>query len=352
MPLQRILSAADWREEHIPVLSHIGIAKVNQALAKLTRWVLQFNRMITFYVCATEEDLESASLSIFTIVNERKIKKRRKKDSEKLLKGSGSKKMLHRGNSKIDIVRSESKRNLNRVGSKQAIQHSESVKDMRPANFINVDRESVNMHELITRNASTSFSKDHEECGSALTEIDFVSAAKEYEQSESSKSPLRDPILGRRRVSVVSQIIQKDKRKLSNKSTEEKGQESSDAFGVDVPELEERLAAFPKSAAPVHTEPNFEAQFWKSIGAAFMLDDKGQIILSNGKDIALYQDMLLGDETVTSDYSKQKLSGSDLALTTRRRKIVAANRDLIHNYVGLLIRQASNEYASSTTKKG
>lgn len=363
MPLERIILASDWREDHIPVLSYVGIEKVNQALARLTKWVLHFNRMISFYICATEEDNDPTTNSVLTLLKEKKLKEIRKKESEKMVNGEGSKRhLIHRSGSRMDLMRGDSKKNLKRGSSKRLLR-GESSREMKLDSFAEDSNKCVNMHELITRNASKSFSKDNDENTRLMSDIDFAAAAKEYE-SEYSRPSSRDPILGRRRVSVISQILQQDNRKLSVSqmpSFEKKENNHMDVRGANISEKAEPVNAdlsetktektssfLHRGIAPVHTAPDFEAQFWKSIGAAFMLDDKGQIILSNGKDIALYQDMLLGDETVTSDYSKFKLSGSDLALTTRRRKIVAANRDLIHNYVGTLIRQVSKEYLAGS----
>lgn len=358
--MDRVLQASRWREEHIPVLSHVGMAKVNQSLSKLTRWVLMFNRMVSFYLCAIEDDGDSLSTSVMTSVKEKNGGKRaenRRKEAEKLSKGASSKQLL----SEKELPRGDSKRNLRRGSSKRSIKN-ENGRELQPLP-VSDSGNPVNMHELITRNTSRSFSRDHEEFGSVVTEIDFVAAAKAFE--EDSQPPSRDPILGRRRVSVVSQILEQDNRKISSekKSVKLSGDDSCES-GRKTAQSSPRPASGKRSdssidhddvidtTTSVATEkstPDFEAQFWKSIGAAFMLDDTGKIILSNGKDIGLYQDMLLGDETVTSDYSKHKLSGSDLALTTRRRKIVAENRDMIHSFVGTLIRQVSKEYIETNS---
>ena len=367
IPLQRIISASKWREEHIPVLSHTGMEKVNHGLSKLTRWVLYFNRMVIFYFCATADLTESDSNSVWTVIKEKQnIKENTKGNAEKQHKNEESKENSHQGKNK-DLRRSGSKRLLQRGSSKhlrrsnsvlKSISRGPSIRDIDKNMNADVGEDKVDMHRIIQRNASMSnFNKVGNE-GSAIADgdINYAAAAEAY--LTESRPASTDPILGRRRVSVVSQILQKDSRRISVASTGNSASRptsrGADAGNIPVveqslsrtwsKEMEEEVSQETQGKSN-EVVTGLEAHFWKSIGAAFMLDDKGQIILSNGKDIGLYQGMLLGDETVTSDYSKHGLSGSDLALTTRRRKIVAENRDMIHSYIGRLIKQASNDFA-------
>jgi hypothetical protein len=357
IPIERLATASAWRDAHIPVLSHVGMDKVNKALSKLTKWVLLFNRMISFYSCATDD--ENATAIMATIKEKHVAKMRAQEEAEaeilriqaeknaKKVSRSSSKASLSRGDSKKHLSRGNSKVNLSRGLSKtRLIGASSGVLDTAQEEFD--PSANVDMHELITRTNSKTFSSISEN-EDTISHIDFKAAALEYEKEEKHV----DPILGKRRVSVIAKIAGAGSHRpsvggaadgtLQGEGKDENFKTISQSVSCESADTVDSAST---SNAPDVEPSKFEAQFWKSIGAAFMLDDKDQIILSNGKDIALYRDMLLRDETVTSDYSKCKLSGGDLALGTRRRKIVAENREMINSFVGKMIKQVSSEFFS------
>lgn len=350
------------------MLSHVGMQKVNQALSKLTRWVLYFNRMVTFFKCS-HEGMESDSVSN-SVLTQIKLKKA-KTEAESKFQKKGSERALKRGHSKrstVGISRNRSSNDLDRLESSSNISRSES-KTVGEKSEQSAKEPNVNMHELIKRNSSMSKEKETDDRIPRVGDIDFAAAARSYDAE--SRPTSQDPILGSRRVSVISKILNEDATRRasilpasasdprSNVAVSSAAHSNvKDPNGERHKPPSENLNENGNGKHIITTqdlknseEPDLELQFWKSIGAAFMLDDVGNIILSNGKDISLYQDMLLSDETITSDYSKRKLSGGDLALTARRRKMVAANKDMIHNFVGTLIRQVSDEYTEKKSQR-
>ena len=83
--------------------------------------------------------------------------------------------------------------------------------------------------------------------------------------------------------------------------------------------------------------------FWHTIEAAYMVESDGTIKLANGKDIKLYEEVLLPHETITSTLRREALTGSDLALTVKRKDVVEKSKHLIDSYIGKLIRTVSTE---------
>jgi hypothetical protein len=83
--------------------------------------------------------------------------------------------------------------------------------------------------------------------------------------------------------------------------------------------------------------------FWHTIEAAYMVESDGTIKLANGKDIKLYEDVLLPHETITSTLRREALTGSDLALAVKRKDVVEKSKHLIDSYIGKLIRTVSTE---------
>lgn len=303
----RLLAAVKWREEHIPVLSAEGIEKVNKALAKLTRWILIFNRIIIWE-------------------NESEVNRQRELEKNK------------------SYVEKEPifPRRRTSVGRKKSVGFSETLSSSRKASNFSPSRKASS----IAKEESTFESTGHESHASdeiePSTRLQFNIDPSIDEQFSNSKglTSRRGTALGAKsttaashsrpasRSSVdwrVSPIIVQLQYSAQRGAEDHPGSDdffgSNDAVfvnGTGAESKSRRKSQRQKSLKPIQgfdTPP----ESYLDLGNSLVQED-GFVKLTNGKDISLYQDVLLPHETLNSTKPAGSMSGIDVVWLVKAKR--------------------------------
>lgn len=295
----RLLAAVKWREEYIPVLSAEGIEKVNKALAKLTRWILIFNRII-IYEHEAEVNRQREEERKRSIIKESIMQERRASVGRKKSVGFAGTPSPHRKSSSIgnDASTFEST-GLASPSSPEAdpstrleVKLDQSIDEQHPSGRASSSRRgsSAGARGTITLNSRpTSRSSVDWRISPMIVQLENA-VQQSVEDHPEDFNLADDPIF-----SNSAGTDAKNRRKSRIGTSERR-----------------------KSVRPVHTLDT-PPESYLDLASALVHED-GYVKLTNGKDISLYQDVLLAHETLSSTKPAVAMSGTDVVWVEKQTK--------------------------------
>lgn len=447
IPIDRWVAAAQWRQDHIPLVNHFGVEKVNKALSRLTRWVLFMNRMWLFFQAAHDEEVgQQRSIRAFSsdaagaAAGAGPVKMKRKK-IQKAVREPGAAKDITPTSSfekpaeerhprkaedrkmMRDIIRRNSSLSLSSdLAEGSSVSYSRSGTEKKPVNDDSivlsdsdsrpgtgeqgslVSREEYSsggsraeggslrsLDPIIVGRRTSAISKiisaraTNSDSGSNLEDMSYVSGGSPDGSPPKDRRHIPKPNggghsgssgkLGRAMKALEPVPAMTRERTWSKPLNDSKDGSDSEEARSESPSIQQQqqLAFSSTQSAPSSDSrrPSFSTEtrdgvdlskrrktephphltagsssaenFWHTIEAAYMVESDGTIRLANGKDIKLYEEVLLPHETITSTLRREALTGSDLALTVKRKDVVEKSKHLIDSYIGKLIRTVSTE---------